>query len=529
LSERLSYDTLYSQAISDPELKRTRLELEAALSNAAEARHVVFELFQDLARFSLEDYQPFSDVSEGMGKIVAFMRSAVEEDGKQFVQQDDTTYTVTTAGNGQPEVCFTTERDLSMQRQDLSLLGLDHPLLVSYMTRYRNLPPGEIGVRVQSPDRRSGALSLWHVATQGERGETRTCVLPLAVDIAGQRCPAWERQVDRLFQLPATPHRLDAPDRLLHQEIEPMLQRELIHRGIVGENRGYEARLIGWVELVQPPGERDQQPPRHRETGGEPIQPPAARDQHLPKEPDAAAPQATASGIRHVLSVREPWASLIVRGHKPIENRSWPPPRTLDLPCRIAIHASSSVPEAEAWLDFDYDVAPMVGKSAEEFRRLIRPSRVIGSVLVTGAYHPELSPTPDLTPDEAPWYEGEWGWRLSDARLYRQPIGPVSGKLNLWSPEEFADELAAAERDAVPMPFIPPLAVEEPDADDPEAEISYWDDQAETDYTAKELRILVEKGKITAAEADRIRSGGPKTSEQIEALYDAIDERDNGE
>ncbi len=48
LSERLSYEQLYAQAISDPELKRTRVELEAALSNANEARTAVFELFQDL-------------------------------------------------------------------------------------------------------------------------------------------------------------------------------------------------------------------------------------------------------------------------------------------------------------------------------------------------------------------------------------------------------------------------------------------------------------------------------------------------
>lgn len=29
-----------------------------------------------------------------------------------------------------------------------------------------------------------------------------------------------------------------------------MLQRELMQRGIVDGNRGYEAKLIGWVEIV---------------------------------------------------------------------------------------------------------------------------------------------------------------------------------------------------------------------------------------------------------------------------------------
>ena len=40
LSERLNYDRLYQQALSDPELKRTQVELEAALSNSREARQV---------------------------------------------------------------------------------------------------------------------------------------------------------------------------------------------------------------------------------------------------------------------------------------------------------------------------------------------------------------------------------------------------------------------------------------------------------------------------------------------------------
>ena len=250
LSERLNYESLYSQAISDPELKRTRLELESALTNAAEARQVVFELFQDLDRFSLDEYQPLSDVSEGMGKILSFLRLAVEEDGKQLVEQNKNTFAVTVAGNNQPELCFTTERNESMRQQDLSLLGLDHPLLVSYMGRYRNLSPSQIGVRVKAPNRRSGILSLWQVMTQGERGETRTSVLQLAVDSEGQRIPTWERQAEQMFQLPAADTAIRDPDRLLKDEIEPMLQRELIHRGIVGENRGYEARLIGWVEVV---------------------------------------------------------------------------------------------------------------------------------------------------------------------------------------------------------------------------------------------------------------------------------------
>jgi hypothetical protein len=79
LSERLNYDRLYQAAISDPELRRTKVELEAALSNATEARHVVFELFQDLEGFSLDDYKPFADVSSGLGRLREFLNIALQD------------------------------------------------------------------------------------------------------------------------------------------------------------------------------------------------------------------------------------------------------------------------------------------------------------------------------------------------------------------------------------------------------------------------------------------------------------------
>jgi hypothetical protein len=48
--------------------------------------------------------------------------------------------------------------------------------------------------------------------------------------------------------------------RLLEQHIEPTLRRELLHRGIISEEKGYSADLIGWVEVAparsSPTGER---------------------------------------------------------------------------------------------------------------------------------------------------------------------------------------------------------------------------------------------------------------------------------
>ncbi len=89
LAERLNYDKLYQEAISDPELKRTKVELEAALSNASEAREVVFELFQDLEGFSLDDYKPFSDVSSSLDRLVRFLSVAVVDRQQRLVKIDE--------------------------------------------------------------------------------------------------------------------------------------------------------------------------------------------------------------------------------------------------------------------------------------------------------------------------------------------------------------------------------------------------------------------------------------------------------
>ena len=118
----------------------------------------------------------------------------------------------------------------------------NHPKLL----RYREFG----GCDLFFSDRRHGVLSLWHVATQGERGEIRTTVVPLAVDHQGQRIPSWEHQIDSLFNLPPAAAKTSPRDAILTNVIEPMIQRELLHRGAIGENRGYDARLIGWVEVV---------------------------------------------------------------------------------------------------------------------------------------------------------------------------------------------------------------------------------------------------------------------------------------
>jgi len=249
LSERIRYDKLYQEALSDPELRRTQVELEAALANASEARTVVFELFQDLEGFSLEDYQPFADVSSGVERLVRFLRADVEQRGGALAALEDEVYELRDS-LGQGVVRFTTERDAARGDERLDLIGLDHPRMQKAIAEWAGLDPAAMGVAVEG-NGQDGVLSWWLVETHGKSGERRTVVQTLAVGLDGGRLPALERRASSMFfQAPAEP-RLTFDERLalLRDAIEPMLHRELVHRGVPVE-AGFSSELVGWVEVV---------------------------------------------------------------------------------------------------------------------------------------------------------------------------------------------------------------------------------------------------------------------------------------
>ena len=251
LSERLNYDKLYQEALSDPELKRTQVELEAALSNSREARQVVFDLFQDLQGFSLDDYKPFSDVSSSLQRLVHFMSAAVADRQQKLVQIDDETYDLVTM-EGTRRAHFTLNREIANDQDDLQLLGLDHPIVQEELGRWRSLPPEEVGIAVAGDVGETVLLSLWMVDASTSNGERRVVLQPIAVKKDGTRVPAVERQCERYLSAPATTPTFSADDRLelFNKAVEPTLQRELKHKGAANGDGSYSAELVGYVEVV---------------------------------------------------------------------------------------------------------------------------------------------------------------------------------------------------------------------------------------------------------------------------------------
>jgi hypothetical protein len=211
---------------------------------------VVFDLFQDLEGFSLDDYKPFSDVSSSLDRLVRFMSAAVADHQQRLVKVDDDNYDLVTV-DGARRARFTLNRETATSNDNVELMGLDHPLVQEELGRWRSVPPEDLGISIAADIDDSVLLSFWMVEASGKNGERRVVVQPIAVKQDGTRVPAVERQCERYLQAPTVMPRLSPDQRidLFSRAVEPTLQRELKHKGAVIGDGGYSAKLIAYVEI----------------------------------------------------------------------------------------------------------------------------------------------------------------------------------------------------------------------------------------------------------------------------------------
>lgn len=249
LSEGVNYQKLYAEALLDPKLKRTEVELQAAMLNASEAREAVFELFQDLDGFCLDDYEPLSHTSKDVLVLTEFMKGAAESHGMKFVPLGAGGFRLETE-DGRVDSTFTSHRERSQADIGIELLGLDHPKVVAMQREFANLPPEEIGISVQSPDGRKGCLGVWRVETEGEKRQRKTHLVTIAVADSGERIPNWERKPEEIFHAsPVGGGEKYFGSAFFRDTVVPIFQRELSQRGITTGGVSYHEILIAWIEV----------------------------------------------------------------------------------------------------------------------------------------------------------------------------------------------------------------------------------------------------------------------------------------
>lgn len=132
------------------------------------------------------------------------------------------------------------------------------------------------------------------------------------------------------------------------------------------------------------------------------------------------------------LSIQQPWADLIVYGHKNIENRGWRPVDGRLLGQRIAIHTGKTYDSmaASRLLHPDCDLLAYKGDrlEREEIVELARKrvGGIVGSArlvnFVTSGAHPSLF---------NPWFEGPYGF-VFDKPFALEEVLPYRGKLNFF-------------------------------------------------------------------------------------------------
>lgn len=252
LSERLNYNKLYQDALSDPELKRTELELAAAISNSTEARKVVFDLFQDLDGFSLDDYKPYADTKSGMEKILAFMTEALKSSDQRLIKLGENSFNLINS-SGEIVRCFTTDRETANDMEGVDLIGLDHPLVQSMIDKFSNYDANQIGCSITSDINENALLTIWQIDYADRNGDKKRFIQTLATSFDGRRLPVIEHKIDEFFSANSVDSKLkfEYRKKIIESYIEPALQRELRMKGIAKGEGSYTILLIGYLEIYR--------------------------------------------------------------------------------------------------------------------------------------------------------------------------------------------------------------------------------------------------------------------------------------
>jgi superfamily II DNA or RNA helicase len=253
LSERISYEKLYQDAVRDPKLVRTRQELEVAVENAQTARQVVWELFQDLESFRLDDYKQMDDGGASMARLRGYVHESVSQKGGACRPLGPESFEIT--GVTDAPVRLTPNRELAKADEQLDLLGLEHPFVRRLFEGDRVLPTSDRGLAASAHliGGHKGLLTVWHVILQDSEDRIAQRVVPLGIDSTKQRNRGLENAIKSLSNLrPATESLFTQKERseLLSLILPEILRRDLVHRGQMSDSVTFSSRLLAWVELV---------------------------------------------------------------------------------------------------------------------------------------------------------------------------------------------------------------------------------------------------------------------------------------
>lgn len=124
-----------------------------------------------------------------------------------------------------------------------------------------------------------------------------------------------------------------------------------------------------------------------------------------------------------VLTIKEPWASLIINGYKKYEFRSW----KTNYRGKILIHAGMTLEKENAKRFQEYNLEYYKGA-------IIGEAIITDCILVDVKFNEELRKINPLVYAKSNHVE-TYAWKLENIKKYDKPIY-IKGKLGLWNYEE---------------------------------------------------------------------------------------------
>jgi hypothetical protein len=135
------------------------------------------------------------------------------------------------------------------------------------------------------------------------------------------------------------------------------------------------------------------------------------------------------------LSIRQPWASLILKGGKDIENRDWP----TKYRGRILIHAAKGMTRAEHEDAIHFAVQAIQADPRNKDANRRTTLRDLGfdfDALPRGGIVGSVEITACVADSASPWFVGKYGFMLRDPKPL--PFTPWKGQLGFFDVPEAA-------------------------------------------------------------------------------------------
>ena len=121
-----------------------------------------------------------------------------------------------------------------------------------------------------------------------------------------------------------------------------------------------------------------------------------------------------------VLTIKEPWATLIIEKYKQYEFRTW----KTNYRGKILIHAGMSIEKKEANKFQDYHLNYASGE-------IIGEAELVDCILVTEEFNKELLKINPIVYGQSS-HQMVYAWKLENVKKYETKIS-VKGKLGLWN------------------------------------------------------------------------------------------------